>query len=195
MGRPIHGSITKQTTPMYDTIRARFESIAPDLTGLNAERYQRNISSGIQEFMEAVMFEHYLTHQRLLPFPAAAALLPDGVLLTHTDYLLGIFDMTGELMRFCITYMATNGKQPGGGAGKGGASALADMRALRAGLEGIRPAGIKEFYKKLQVTQQSVQKVEGSVYSMVVRGEERPKGWRPDAVPEGRGGWEEGESD
>ena len=26
--------------------------------------------------------------------------------------LLGVFDMTGELMRFCITSMATNGKIP-----------------------------------------------------------------------------------
>jgi predicted translin family RNA/ssDNA-binding protein len=194
MGRPIHGSISKQTDPMYKTIRERFESVVPDLQGLNAERYQRNISGGVQEYMEAIMFEHYLVHQSLISYQQAAASLPNGILLTHQDYLLGIFDMTGELMRFCITYMATNGKQPGGD--KPDTSALADMRALRAGLESINPAAIKEFYKKLQVTQQSVTKVESSVYSMVVRGEERPKGWRPDAAqPEGRGGWDEGDSD
>ena len=37
-----------------------------------------------------------------------------AVLLTPEDYILGIFDMVGELMRFSITAMATNGKLPAG---------------------------------------------------------------------------------
>lgn len=34
--------------------------------------------------------------------------------LTPEDYILGICDMTGELMRFSVTSMATNGKLPAG---------------------------------------------------------------------------------
>ena len=36
------------------------------------------------------------------------------VSLTPDDYVLGICDMTGELMRFSVTSMATNGKLPAG---------------------------------------------------------------------------------
>lgn len=90
-------------------------------------------------------------------------------LLTHDDYLLGIYDMTGELMRFAITAMATSGKVPEGGSGshkpqhssrqgKEGAdtamdiddapeapyekrNVLADMRELRGRLEGLEMSG------------------------------------------------------
>lgn len=37
-----------------------------------------------------------------------------AVPLSPEDYILGICDMTGELMRFSVTSMATNGKLPGG---------------------------------------------------------------------------------
>ncbi len=40
--------------------------------------------------------------------------------------------------------------------------------------------------QKMQVMRQSVEKVEGAVYGLVVRGSERPKGW----VPELGGGGE-----
>ncbi|ETN38226.1 uncharacterized protein HMPREF1541_06257 [Cyphellophora europaea CBS 101466] len=196
LGKPIHGSITKQTKGMYDTIKERFESIVPDLQGINANRYQYNISGGIQEYMEAILFQHYLETQKLMTHAEAASTLPEGIKLTQSDYLLGIFDMTGELMRFSITYMATNGKLPGGDSLE--QSVLADMQALRGYLEGLNAAGnrdLKDFDNKLRVTKQSVEKVENSVYSMLVRGKERPKGWRPDAGPaDGRRDVEEIES-
>ena len=34
--------------------------------------------------------------------------------------------------------------------------------------------------QKMQVMRQSVEKVEGAIYGLVVRGSERPKGWVPD---------------
>jgi predicted translin family RNA/ssDNA-binding protein len=36
------------------------------------------------------------------------------VAFTPEDYILGVCDMTGELMRFSVTSMATNGKLPSG---------------------------------------------------------------------------------
>jgi predicted translin family RNA/ssDNA-binding protein len=172
---------------MYDTIRKLFEGIVPDLDGINAHRYHYNISGGIQEYMEAVLFQHYLETQRLMSHGEASDKLPPGIRLTQEDYLLGVFDMTGELMRFSITYMATNGKLPGGDSLEH--SVLADMQALRGHLEGMNTAGhreLKDFDNKLRVTKQSVEKVENNVYSMLVRGKERPKGWRPDMGGEGR---------
>lgn len=181
---------------MYDTINRLLSSVVSDLEGINAHRYHYNISGGIQEYMEAVLFRHYLETQKLMTHQQAAATLPTGIRLTEEDYLLGIFDMTGELMRFSITYMATNGKLPGGNSLE--TSVLADMQAMRGLLEGMNAHGnreLKEFDSKLRVTKQSVEKVENSVYSMLVRGKERPKGWRPDAgAGEGRREGEEIES-
>ena len=167
---------------MYDTIRKLLEGTVADIQGINGYRYYYNISGGIQEYMEAVLFQHYLETQKLMTHTQAAELLPAGIPLTQEDYLLGVFDMTGELMRFSITYMATNGKLPGGESLE--TSVLADMQAMRGLLEGMNARGhkeLKDFDNKLRVTRQSVEKVENSVYSMLVRGSERPKGWRPDA--------------
>lgn len=172
---------------MYATINTLFQSIVPDLQGINAYRYRSNITGGIQEFMEAILFHAYLETQHVLTPEAAQAKLPEGIILTHEDYLLGIFDMTGELMRFAITYMATNGKLPGtigDSQSSSKSSILTDMQDLRNVLEMMDPSGTyalsKEFSKKLSVTRTSVEKVENGVYSMIVRGEERPKGWRPE---------------
>ncbi|KIX00245.1 uncharacterized protein Z518_10384 [Rhinocladiella mackenziei CBS 650.93] len=184
LGRPIHASISKQMTPMYSTIRDLLQRIVPDLQGINAHRYQSNISGGIQEFMEAVLFEHYLTTQRVMSFGNAAKQLPEGIALTYEDYTLGLFDMTGELMRFAITYMATNGQLPGAKANNPNSSILNNMQLLRIGLEGLDPSGSyglsRDFAQKLKTAKNSIEKVENGVYSMIVRGKERPKGWRPD---------------
>jgi hypothetical protein len=62
------------------------------------------------------------------------------------------------------------------------------MQLLRSYLETIDASSscglVKDFELKLKTTRASVEKVEYGVYSMLVRGKERPKGWRPDA-PEG----------
>lgn len=86
---------------------------------MNAYRYV-NITWGNQEFMEALSFQHYLEKQSLISYDEAkdkvSSLSGESgpVLLSPEDYILGIFDMVGELMRFSITSMATNGKLPAG---------------------------------------------------------------------------------
>ncbi|KAI1614101.1 Translin family-domain-containing protein [Exophiala viscosa] len=184
--RPIHASIAKQISPMYNTIRGLLEGIVPDLQSIKAYRYQGNISGGIQEYMEAVLFQHYLETRRLMTYEDAARQVPQGIMLTYEDYALGLFDMTGELMRFAITYMATNGQMPGGEK-----SVLADLQMLRGELEALDASGSyslnRDFAQKMKTTRSSVEKVENGVYSMIVRGKERPKGWRPDtSLADGR---------
>ena len=169
---------------MQVTIMTLYDTISSDLQGLDAYRYQRNVSPGTQEYMEAVLFQHYLETQRIMTHQEAATTLPSGVMLTYEDYALGLFDMTGELMRFAITYIATNGYQPNSNESRTAQTLLGDMQALRAQLELLNASGSyalnRDFEQKLKTTRNSVEKVENSVYSMVVRGSERPKGWRPD---------------
>lgn len=184
----------------YETITKLFESIVPDLTGINAWRYQRSISSGIQEFIEAISFEHYLMHQTLITVFEAAAKLPDGILLTSDDYLLGLFDLIGELMRFGITTIATSGSLPGSvqrlhgdkaeSTDQGKRDIMMDLRIMRAAFESLDTneyggSGFgKTIQKKMEVMSTCVEKVEMAVYGMVVRGRERPKGWVMDVREE-----------
>lgn len=182
VGKPLSDKrVIADITKLKAQIKDTFTAIAPDLQNINAWRYQRQISGGIQEYMEAVLFEHYLRTQLLMTYEEAATTIPSGIRLTYEDYALGLFDMTGELMKIAITYMATNGRLPGADSGS---SVLMDMQTMRTQLELMDVSSSyglsKDFDNKLKVAQQSVQKVEASVYSMTVRGKERPPGWKPD---------------
>jgi predicted translin family RNA/ssDNA-binding protein len=190
VGAPVAPPVSTGSRPMYEMIHGFFTSIRDDLQGINAYRYQNQISPGMQEYVEALLFQHYLETGRIMIWEEAAQAVPGRVLLTHDDYLLGLFDMTGELMRFAITYLATNGSLPESSNTTDSSSGekaniLTDLQQLRANLEGIDArasfALARDFESKLKTTRASVEKVEYGVYNMLVRGKERPKGWRPDA--------------
>lgn len=209
--------------------------------GPNAHRYARSISPGLQEWVEAVVFERYLGSGCLLTFEEASEALGamlhdsrkdegkdvregDGLNLGYEDYILGLFDATGELMRFAITAMATTGALPVIHTAEQASSSeeqappssssnqitpsaeqrktnfktnttqpaqrtiLSDLQSLLQGLVHVdAAAGFPYAWRgKMEVAKQSTEKVEKALYGLVVRGAERPKGWRPDV--EGRGG-------
>jgi len=195
---PIPPNVAKGIKQSYDTIEAQLTAIAKDLQGINTYRYSGQISGGLQEFVEAVTFKHYLETQRLMSYQEAQtsvdAMTKDRkVMLTVDDYILGLFDMVGELMRFSVTVMATNGELPG----KDGHDVLSDLRELRVSLESLEIDKGSWFSfdvgKKMPVMQECVEKVEKALYGLMVRGAERPKGWMPNA-DEPRGGHGEIES-
>ncbi|KAL9131679.1 MAG: hypothetical protein Q9175_006703 [Cornicularia normoerica] len=185
---PIPPAISKDISSYQTKITDLFISVAPDLQDLNAWRYQSQISSGIQEYMEAVSFQHYLETQRLISYKKAQAQIPGKNMLTEDDYVLGLFDLVGELMRFAITSMAMNGALPRGAAKEvgEGRDILTDLRQMRAAFEGLDGAG-RRADRKMDVMRTCVEKVEGAVYGMIVRGRERPKGWVMDVGEERRG--------
>ncbi|TKA32457.1 hypothetical protein B0A50_01565 [Salinomyces thailandicus] len=207
---PLPQHVTKTNKDHHDIIAERLKNVAKHLQGINSFRYARQISGGCQEWMEAASFQHYLETARLLSYEESRALLEQvsrdeegrSVVLSPEDYVLGIYDMTGELMRFAITAMATQGlptipleaDDPNADAAgaievdssvpvAGQRNVLTDMRLLRSALEGIDAGSgpfAKDAEKKMEVMRTSVEKVEKSLYGLIVRGAERPKGWMPD---------------
>ncbi|KZM19761.1 uncharacterized protein EKO05_0004348 [Ascochyta rabiei] len=130
IGQPVPPFVNKSNAQYWETIQKQYSSIASDLQSLNAHRYAHNITGGNQEFIEALTFHHYLETQTLISYDDAKARIASmskgeakegaaqddtaAVPLSPEDYILGICDMTGELMRFSVTSMATNGKLPAG---------------------------------------------------------------------------------
>jgi len=185
----IPSKISLEIRERASTVQKQFLSIAPDLAGVNSWRYQRQISGGIQEYMEAISFEHYLRHQSLISIEEASNSLPGTIELTRDDYVLGVFDLVGELMRFAITTMAITGSLPKPQMGEDSAAErdiLMDLRSLRVSFQALdtTSCGDTGFAKvaeeKMEVMKTCVEKVEKAVYGMIIRGRERPKGWVPD---------------
>ena len=151
--------------------------------------------------MEAILFEHYIETQTILSLEEARSKIPAinanscRVHLSEADYVLALFDLSGELMRYAITQLATGRQQSlstGVSSGKGGdgervgkrdQGILDILQSLRTSLESLsirgNPALLGEFEGKLRTLQASVEKVESAMYSMTVREGERPQGWNP----------------
>jgi hypothetical protein len=120
IGQVVPQFVTQKNAEYWQTIDKQYKSIAADFQGLNAHRYLHNITGGNQEFMEALSFQHYLETQSLISFNEVKSRIATlsgesgTVSFTAEDFILGVCDMTGELMRFSVTSMATNGELPSG---------------------------------------------------------------------------------
>ncbi|KAK4246498.1 Translin family-domain-containing protein [Corynascus novoguineensis] len=122
--------------------------------------------------------------------PPSSTIEPPTFSLTQEDYLYGVFDLTGEMMRFATTSTALTGTMAGGQTENGGSDGeddeprtiVQDMHELGTFFEmlPVAPGNRFQWDKKLEVTRQSVQKVERLGYDRIIRGSERPKGWVPD---------------
>lgn len=173
-----------------DGVRQKIGQIAEELRGEDIYQFHRAFTPGIQEYVEAVSFLHYIRHRSLISLEEINASLvfmktqnPDSVdsaeappsgghvltfQVTPADYLLGVADLTGELMRLCI-----------GSVGNGDIDTPFQLsqflRQIHDGFSYIGNTGPYEVSKKLHTLRQSLGKVEDACYTLRVRGSEIPK--------------------
>ncbi|KIP11444.1 hypothetical protein PHLGIDRAFT_124847 [Phlebiopsis gigantea 11061_1 CR5-6] len=151
-------------------IQSIFANIRKELEGDRFWRYQRQVSPGLQEYIEALSFTHYLETGELISFGGVQSTLADEqgtpyFPLPLEDYVLGLSDLTGELMRYAISSIARRG-------GRNKANDVcAFVRNCRADFEVLTPY-FKELRKKQNVTSQSLQKIEDAAYAIAVRSSE-----------------------
>lgn len=88
--------------------------------------------------------------------------------ITPVDYLLGVADLTGELMRMCINSV-------GNGDIDTPFEVSEFLRQVYDGFSFIGNTGPYEVSKKLYTLKQSLAKVENACYALKVRGSEIPK--------------------
>ncbi|XP_076314899.1 translin-associated protein X-like [Tachypleus tridentatus] len=165
---------------------SNLRKIAEQLQDEDIFYFLRSISPGLQEYVEAVSFYYYLKDNRLVGFEELEAELvfckendvsskEDSQLskqvkvpLPPQDYMLGIADLTGELMRKCINSV--------------GQGNLEEPFQLCHFIQNIYDAFLsfgntpgREFSRKIQTLRQSLKKVENACYTIRVRGSEIPK--------------------
>ena len=107
------------------------------------------------------------------------AIAPDD-----NDYIMGVFDLSGEMMRFATTSAALRGELAGGSAADAADAAknrtiVGDMQELDSFFQMLPQRYDKSWKVKISTLQTSVKKVERLGYDLRVRGSERPKGWVP----------------
>ncbi|XP_037089336.1 translin-associated protein X-like [Pollicipes pollicipes] len=97
--------------------------------------------------------------------PDAPAL---SLLLPYHEYVLGIADLTGELMRKCISSVSSGELDQCW-------RLCGFLRTIHEGFINIGNTGPREITRKLSTLRQSVAKVENACYQLKVRGEEIPR--------------------
>lgn len=140
-------------------VRKVFSEMREELAGDRFWRYQRTISPGVQEYIEALSFAHHLEHGTLITYDEVQSSLSgsDGVpvslcsptdpckmliysvpmkyfVLPTEDYLLGLSDLTGELMRYAVSSISR----------RGGRSKAAELRLFVRNCH----AGMHQFYQR-----------------------------------------------
>ena len=94
--------------------------------------------------------------------------------LPPSDYLLGLADLTGELMRLCINAVGSGNRELP-------FALLPFFRALFCGFHSFS-SGVKLMNQKMHVLRSSLGKVESVCYTLKVRGSEIPKQMLMDVI-------------
>lgn len=164
-------------------MQKEFRAIATELNGLDSYLYLRAYTAGLQEFIEALLFLLYLSENTICTwsvidkkFAFNEVASEDGedaagevkLLFPEVEFILGIGDFTGELMRKCINSL-------GSGNIDDCFKTCDFVKLLYTGFIGINNIGYKEINRKLYVLRQSLLKMEFVCYNIHVRGSEIPK--------------------
>ena len=100
------------------------------------------------------------------------------------DYILGIADLTGELMRKCINNL-------GSGNIEGCYQTCTFVRQIYSAFLSVSCTGHKELSRKLVTLRQSLSKMENACYTIHVRGSEIPKHMLADVISGSQGSFVE----
>ncbi|RXK37435.1 hypothetical protein M231_05258 [Tremella mesenterica] len=131
-------------------------------------RWHRQVSPGLEEYIESLSFLHYLEGKGLITLSDVQAALSDQetgdpwLVVTPEDYVLGISDLTGELMRYATNALSTGDHETP-------LSVCRFVRDVKAKFDRIPPFLIKPLAKKQEETTRSLEKIERVCYALRLR--------------------------
>ncbi|XP_062617559.1 translin-associated protein X-like [Saccostrea cucullata] len=164
-----------------DVQEQKFLPMAKELDGEDPYQFLRAYSAGLQEYIEAVAFYHYLKSKTLVSLDQVQSDLnftvPSsdtensqktiGVHVPPSEYILGLADLTGELMRFAINSVGSGDLDTPN-------EVCAYLRNMLGGFESVGQVS-REMNRKVSTLRQSLRKVEAACYTLQIRGSEIPK--------------------
>lgn len=184
----LHSSMTKESAEkvlqeakerIQKLIQGPLKSIGLELEHSPPHLHGRAVTAGFQEFIEAWTFFTLMEQKQIISWKDVQSQLTYKVaakdseeertvvtMLTYNDYMLGIADLTGELMRKAINSISS-------GDSEDCFYACQVVRDLYTGYCGLFGGG-RELGRKSSTTRASVAKVEAAVYALTVRGGEAP---------------------
>ncbi|KAK9456800.1 Translin [Dipodascopsis uninucleata] len=182
LGLTIPVKVQEEITGYELKIQHILESVASELKDNSSWRYHRQISGAYQEYIEALLFRGFLLNGRIFTYNEVTEIIGKDFMVPETDYILGLLDTTGELMRYAITNMFIKSENDCVKESKDNVSSIAlkicsVLRLLAIGFSSlIIPSSSSlagnEFTKKLQTLKSSLDKVEKGICSRVIRSNE-----------------------
>lgn len=174
----------------------KFLAIAKEMENRDSHLHIRAFSAGLQEFIEALTFyefsaelpisgwqeitEKHFTY-REDEAPAAALTCP----IPPTEYMLGLQDTTGELMRKSINAL-------GAGDVTQCTTVCQILRKLYENYISVGPTFNREWSRKMSTLRSSMLKAEAVCYNIKVRGKEAAKWSAAQSVAAAKGDEDEG---
>ncbi|KAG5894608.1 hypothetical protein JTB14_026139 [Gonioctena quinquepunctata] len=139
-------------------IDTNFKAIATELRNKDSYQYHRAYTCGLQELWKHLhfLFQYETDGEKY------------SLLFPQYDFILGIADFTGELMRRCINTLGIGNV--------GDCFKLCNfVKHINTGCLGLIAPGNKELSRKAYVLRQSLSKMELVCYNIQIRGSEIPK--------------------
>eukprot|EP01135_Chromosphaera_perkinsii_P010666 Nk52_evm66s2192 gene=Nk52_evmTU66s2192 len=136
-------------------------------------RNQRSFSGGVQEYIEAAAFAAFVANGDcdgpVLSYNDCVSQFEgEPILLDETDYLLGITDITGEIMRLALTSVSNGDRQL--------IFRLTDtVRRFYMAFLPFHGLGIREFSGKMKTMKTSLMKLEKGCYDIHLQSFEAAK--------------------
>ncbi|ELU12544.1 hypothetical protein CAPTEDRAFT_224034 [Capitella teleta] len=186
---------------LHEIKKTKWVDVAKELMHEDIYQFLRAYSPGLQEYIEAVTFLYFMKTKTLMSLPQMQSDLTLKVDETENstedseitpviteltvpvppvEYLLGIADLTGELMRMAIRCVST-----------GSLDVVFDLlnpiKSIHDSFVQFGPIS-RELPRKLNVLRQSLMKVEAACYTLKIRGSEFPKHMLVNLLNEDHGG-------
>ncbi|KAB7505558.1 Translin-associated protein X [Armadillidium nasatum] len=142
--------------------------IAMELKDGDKYQFLNAYTAGIQEYVEALTFYHFLLNEKILSHSEVQNRKTDPeelilcVPIPAKEYILGLGDLTGELMRFCIKSLSVGNYTM--------CYKICDiLRHFNSGFMSLGYISSKELYHKTFVLKSTLAKVEEACYSFAAK--------------------------
>ena len=165
--------ILQEADKKFLEVKELLKTIALELDGEDSYLFSRAYSPGLQEYIEALSFSHFLRNKTLISYEQVKGTFEfskeggKDLDLNPFDYILGVADLTGELMRLCINSAANGDKE----------TPFEVCRFLRDIHDAFLSFGnvSRNVSSKVRALKASMNKVEVACYTLKVRGSEIPQ--------------------